>query len=249
MLLKISLGLAILVGIATLVMTGGVKERIDGLTTQVADATTAKDAALDAQRRAQAESRTNKMALENLSKEHMSVTNMLAAVSARLSEQERRANTASRELVSVTEERNEAQRELNKWTGLGLPPERVREEIVAKRQLEAERVALNTDIKTFSRKNTELLTRLRRYEDPDAEVPLPAGTKGRVVAVDPKYDFIVLDIGGNQGLVPDAKMMVNRDGKLVAKVIITRVEPNRAVANIIPEWKQDDIMEGDQVVY
>jgi hypothetical protein len=44
-------------------------------------------------------------------------------------------------------------------------------------------------------------------------------------------------------------MLVNRDGRLVAKVQITRVEANRAIANIMPEWKQDDVLEGDQVVY
>jgi hypothetical protein len=36
---------------------------------------------------------------------------------------------------------------------------------------------------------------------------------------------------------------------LIAKVKITRVEPNRAIANVMPEWKQEDIVEGDQVVY
>jgi hypothetical protein len=58
-----------------------------------------------------------------------------------------------------------------------------------------------------------------------------------------------MDIGANKQLVEGAKMLVNRDGKLIAKVKITRVEPNRAIANVMPEWKQEDILEGDQVVY
>jgi cell shape-determining protein MreC len=67
--------------------------------------------------------------------------------------------------------------------------------------------------------------------------------------VDPKYDFVILDIGAKEGVLPNAKMMVNRDGKLIGKVKITSVEPNRSIANVMPEWKQDEIMEGDQVLF
>jgi hypothetical protein len=35
----------------------------------------------------------------------------------------------------------------------------------------------------------------------------------------------------------------------VAKVRVTKVEPNRSIANIMPDWKQAEVMEGDQVVY
>ncbi len=250
MLLKISLALAILVGLATLYFTMPVKEKIDTLTSTLAATESAKAEAEAAQAKATDEAKKSKAALEATSKELGAVTNMLAAVSTRLTEQEKRANKASTELLAVTEERNEARQELNKWTILGLPPERIREELETKRKLETERTALTAELKTFSRNNTELQARLDRYEgDMEKEVPLPAGTKGKIVAVDPKYDFVVLDIGGNQGILQNAKMLVNRDGKLVAKVKITHVEPNRAIANIMPEWKQDDVIEGDQVVY
>jgi len=249
MLLKISLALAILVGLATLYFTVPVKEKIDTLTSNVASAEQAKTAAEEAQRKATEEARKSKSAYESASKQLADTTNLLAAVSVRLSEQEKRANKASADLVSVTEERNVARQELNQWTALGIPVERVREALETNRKLQVERTAMVTENRVLARKSRELQAELDKYRVPDYEVPLPAGTKGKIVAVDPKYDFVVLDIGGNQGLLPDAKMLVNRDGKLVAKVKITRVEPNRAIANIIPEWKQDDVMEGDQVVY
>ena len=69
------------------------------------------------------------------------------------------------------------------------------------------------------------------------------------MAVDPKYDFVILNIGREQGVLENAKMLVNRDGKLVGRVQITNVEPNRSVANILQEWKQDELMEGDQVIF
>jgi hypothetical protein len=36
---------------------------------------------------------------------------------------------------------------------------------------------------------------------------------------------------------------------LIAKVRISTVETNRSIANVLREWKQSDIMEGDQVLY
>jgi hypothetical protein len=248
MLLKISLILAILVGAATLFFTGNVKTKLDTVTGERDQAVQAQQAAQDAQRKAQDDAKKSKAALEIASKDLSTATNMLRDVSNELNVQKKRADTASANLVTVTEERNQARQELNQWTALGIPVERVREALETNRRLQSERTAMLTENKTFSRRVTELTARLRRYEGEPSEPPLPAGTKGKVVAVDPKYDFVVLDIGANQGLVQDASMLVNRDGRLVARVKITRVEPNRAIANIMPEWKQDDVLEGDQVV-
>jgi hypothetical protein len=250
MLLKISLVLAILVGLATLFFTGNVKQKIDDLSSSLTTAQAAQKTAEEGQRKANDEAKKTKATLETTSKALTEATNFLAGVSAQLTEQKKRADKASAELTTTTEERNEARQQLNAYSSLGIPPERLREELAAKHQLETERVAITTENKTLSRKARELQTRLDKYEGgEDRDVPLPPGTKGKIVAVDPKYDFVVLDIGSNQGLIPDAKMLVNRDGKLVAKVKITRVEANRAIANIMPEWKQDEVLEGDQVVY
>jgi hypothetical protein len=229
--------------------SGNVKSKIDDLTANVASAQAAQKTAEDAQRKASDDAKKSKAALEATTKELTATTNLLVGVSAQLNEQRKRADKASAELTTVTEERNRAQEELNKWTATGIPVEKVRDFVENNKRLETERVALTTENKTLSKDNRALKAELDKYKVPDYEVPLPPGTKGKIVAVDPKYDFVVLDIGSNQGLLPDAKMLVNRDGKLIAKVKITRVEPNRAIANIIPEWKQDDVLEGDQVVY
>ena len=250
MLLKISLVLAILVGAATIFFTGNVKTKIDELNTNLTAAQTAQTAAEEAQRKAQDDAKKSKAALDVASKELTTATNMLRDVAAELQVQQKRADTASSNLVTVTEERNIARQELNQWTALGLSIAQVRGAIETNRVLVAERNTLVTENRMLSRARRELQARLDQYERPeDREIPLPAGTKGKIVAVDPKYDFVVIDIGANQQLVPGARMLVNRDGRLVAKVQITRVEPNRAIANIMPEWKQDDVLEGDQVVY
>ena len=72
---------------------------------------------------------------------------------------------------------------------------------------------------------------------------------GKVLAVDPKFEFVVLDIGEKEGALENGQMLVNRNGKLVAKIKITdSIQPNRCIANVMPGWKLGDIMEGDQVL-
>jgi cell shape-determining protein MreC len=116
--------------------------------------------------------------------------------------------------------------------------------------VERERDVYVTENKGLSRELTRVQNELDRYTGAvEKPVQLPPGTKGNVVAVDPKYDFVILDIGEEQGVLPRAKMMINRDGKLIGKVQITSVQPNRSIANVLPEWKQDEVMEGDQVLF
>src|SRR5207245_10860873 len=79
-------------------------------------------------------------------------------------------------------------------------------------------------------------------------VELPPDLKGKVVAVDPKYEFVVLDIGLDDGVLARGEMLVNRSGKLVARVRILTAESHRSVANVLSDWKQGEIMEGDVVL-
>jgi hypothetical protein len=44
-------------------------------------------------------------------------------------------------------------------------------------------------------------------------------------------------------------MLVSRDGKLVAKVIISDVQKDRSIANVMPGWKLDEFREGDKVLF
>jgi hypothetical protein len=60
---------------------------------------------------------------------------------------------------------------------------------------------------------------------------------------------VVLDIGANKGVENRGVLMVSRNAKLVAKIKVMSVQPERSIANIIPDWKLDTVMEGDQVLY
>jgi hypothetical protein len=99
------------------------------------------------------------------------------------------------------------------------------------------------------KKLTTALARLTRYEGGDDRPPeMTLARTGKVLEVNADWDFIVVDLGSNDGAVERGEMLVNRDGKLVAKVRLSRVEETHSVANVMSAWKQTDVQVGDLVL-
>jgi hypothetical protein len=253
MLLKISLGLAILVGLATLYVA---HFQVGGTITELR--TNLENTSKSLQTSQQNEAKLNKdlkgvrAELDEKARTLMEKTNELAQAIARSQEQQARADRASAELNNVTGERNTAQQELSQWRLFEMTPDKIRENLARLRTVERERDVFTTENKALSKKIANMERELDRYRGIEPPpVLLPPGTRAKVVAVDPKYDFVILDSGGNQGILEGAIMLVQRDGKLIGKIKITGVEPNRSIANVLPEWKQEgaEIMEGDQAFF
>jgi len=74
------------------------------------------------------------------------------------------------------------------------------------------------------------------------------GLTGRVMFVNPEWNFVVLDIGRAEGLAAETEMHVHRNDQLVGKIRITSVEENSAIANIVKDWEQSPVQEGDNVL-
>ncbi len=91
--------------------------------------------------------------------------------------------------------------------------------------------------------SNDIINLKSRFED--VRVELPAGLTGKVLAYDPKYEFVVLDIGNNQGVKQNGEMIVSRDGKFIGKVRITTVQDNQSIANVLRKEKKSDVIEGD----
>lgn len=108
--------------------------------------------------------------------------------------------------------------------------------------------AVEDEKKVLQRELVRVKNKLAVYEDPNKPVSLPANLLGKVLVADPKWDFVVLNIGADQGAMERGQLLVNRDGHLVAKVVITSVQKDRCIANVMPGWKLGDVLEGDQVI-
>lgn len=166
---------------------------------------------------------------------------------ARADAQEKRANDLSDKLAKATAERDDALNQLAAYKASDLTPEQVVKLNKTLKDAQAEIVAINAEKAVLNRTLLATQARLARYEGPENYVKLRADLKGKVIVVDPKWDFVVLNVGDEQGAVQDGELLVSRDGKLVAKVILRNVQKNRSIANIVPGWKLGELIEGDEV--
>jgi cell shape-determining protein MreC len=77
------------------------------------------------------------------------------------------------------------------------------------------------------------------------------GIRGTVLAVNQAYNFVVLDLGGRQGVEANSEMLVLRGGTLIGKIRISSVEPATAIGDIITSSlaRGVQVQPGDIVVY
>jgi multidrug efflux pump subunit AcrA (membrane-fusion protein) len=76
---------------------------------------------------------------------------------------------------------------------------------------------------------------------------IPPGVSGKVTFVNRAWNFVVLNIGLSNGVVPNGELIVYRGRDFLGKVRITSAEQNTSVADILPDAKAD-IQIGDDVL-
>jgi hypothetical protein len=172
----------------------------------------------------------------------------LQTTTARATALEQNVQGLNATLAETRQVRDDALRELNRWEILGFRPEQVRAMIADVAQLREQQEVLAQENRIITLDNTRLKARLDDLIGDRRPPILPSGLRGRIVAVDPKYDFVILDLGINDGLVERGELLVNREGRMVAKLRVTAVEPNLSIANIMPGWRDGELNEGDVVI-
>lgn len=249
MLIRICLIVAIVAGLAVGALNfTKVREKIQGLQTDLQTQTTRADTAeadlaktrtdLDNTTK---ELKTTKAELEDTSRQR---DEAVAEAKKRIEE----ATTLTAELQRVTGERDTAQQELAAYRATGLNPEQVAAANRRIRDLERDLDGFTAENRKLGQTITKLNNELDRYRTPDKKVLLPAALRGKILVSDPKWNFVVLDIGENQGVLEYGEMLVNRNGKLVAKIVVRNVQKDRSVANVMPGWDIGEVLEGDQVI-
>ena len=249
MLIRISLIIAIVAGLAA---TGlnfvKVREKITTLVTERNNERAAKDQAL-------ADLATTRSELSSTQTELAQTKQALETTSAERDKAVNLASQMSRKNSQLTEELNEtraardtAQTELAAYKNTGLTPPQILTLSGSLKKAEAElaeaKVVITWKDSEIKRKEAELA----RYRPDKHIVYLPAHLKGQVIVSDPKWDFVVLNVGEDQGILQDGELLVNRNGQLVAKVKVTSVHKERSIANVLPGWKLGEVLEGDQVI-
>lgn len=189
--------------------------------------------------------------LDNTKKELASTKSQLDDANNKIADLDKKNTELTADLEKTRADRDTAQQELEQWHLIpgGLKPPQITALIDELAETKKARDTYVAENKLLNNKVSELNARWDKYFGSGGPVILPAGLKGKVVAVDPKFDFVVLDIGRDQGALERGEMMVGRDGKLLGKVRIDSVQKDHCIANILPDWKRGEIMEGDEVLY
>lgn len=158
----------------------------------------------------------------------------------------KKADDLSEKLTKAAADRDLAQANLAAYTVTGTAKEFAEMSGTLKNAQNAIE-AMNEEKLLMSRTIARLQNQIAEIVGSNYVVTLPATLKGRILVVDPKWDFVVLNIGDDQGVKEDGELLVSREGKLVAKVIVRSIQKDRCIANIVPGWKLGEVIEGDVV--
>jgi hypothetical protein len=248
MLLRISLIIAILAGLgAGVVSYLEVSDKIPALTKQRDDEHTAKVTALGDLSKTKTELAKTKNDLSQTKQDLADTQADRDKAVARADAQGKRADELSDKLGKVTQERDEAQNSLAAYKATDLTPEQVFKLSKDLKTARAEVEVVNGEKVVLFHTIARLTNELAKYIGPDNVVKLRSDLHGKILVVDPKWDFVVLDVGEDQGVISAGELLVSRQGKLVAKVVVRSVEKNRSIANLVPGWKIGEMLEGDEV--
>lgn len=134
--------------------------------------------------------------------------------------------------------------------GAASPPEMAAQLDEARKQLEnaeRENSFLSEKIRTAQERSNQLEQERKRRQTAAGR----AGVRGTILAVNQAYNFVVLNLGGRQGVEANSEMLVLRDGTLIGKIRVSSVEPSTAIGDIITGSLERgvQVQPGDIVVY
>ncbi len=163
-------------------------------------------------------------------------------------ERQQELSRLSQEFEKVSAERNTLTAELAQ---LKDEQQRLRAQLgeleTAKRDLETK----VTELSTHPTVELDKVVVTPESAAPAASAPsmpsAPGGMQGQVVVVNREYDFIVMNLGRNQGLQIGQEFQISRGEEVLGRVKVEKVYDELSAAAILPDSKKDSIREGDQV--
>jgi hypothetical protein len=196
----------------------------------------------------------------------------VSAVAAKASEAEVKARKAEADLAQTQKEKSDLQARLqaNESELAGL--QKRLDEVAAKpadtnpgaaspaelqAQLEEARRLLDSAEREKAFLSEKLSSNQTRSVQPEQETKRREagagrlGLRGTVLAVNQAYNFVVLSLGGRQGVEANSEMLVLRSGTLIGKIRISSVEPTTAIGDIVTSSlaRGVQVQPGDIVIY
>jgi len=174
-------------------------------------------------------------------------------------ENDRQANNVSQTQAAVQaaqqaergaeQERDTARRSNEDFKNLGMEIAEIKRIRTKLPNVERALSTAKSERDIVTKDNKRMRDQIERLAPPEKKPILPHGLRGKIVSVDSKYQYVVLNIGKHHGVLPKGELVISRNGDLLGKVKITRAESDYSIANILQNWKEDEPTEGDAVIY
>jgi len=178
------------------------------------------------------------------------VQSKVTDLTSQLSDAQKKQSDLEAAVQQSADSTKKAQDELTRVTGVlkGEAPEEVMGQID---KLNAQVAADNAEQKILQ---DQLQAANKQVEDLKVAInasshggTMPPGISGKVTFVNTTWNFVVLNVGLSNGVVPNGELIVYRGRDFLGKVKVTSAEDNTAVADILPGAKAD-IQVGDDVL-
>lgn len=175
--------------------------------------------------------------IEGLETKVASLEQTIAGLEARIAELNQQIRQKDEQIAALQEKNADLEADI-----------RDKEDEIAK--LRDDKLDLEDKIKQLE----ELIRRLRPDRPPEeggAPAATAPGLKGKVVLVNPEWNFIVIAAAEGANLIPALQLIVQRDDQLVGKVRVADVneEYRLVIADILGDWQQVPLEVGDHVFY
>ena len=111
------------------------------------------------------------------------------------------AKKAADDLAAANAKMVDVQQQLSAYVNSGLTPEQAFAAAKTIKDLTASLNGTREENRMLGLKIRKQEAELNIYRNPDYHVPLPADLQGQVVVSDPKWDFVVINVGEDQGVI------------------------------------------------
>lgn len=196
----------------------------------------------------------------------------IAAANAKLLENEAKVASAETELIRSQSERAELQAKLQANQNQVADLQKRLEESAPKElmpdvlpmpgagDLQAQLEDTRRQLDNAEKEKQLLSEKVRTVQDRSSTMEAPKrrvatagrpGVRGTILAVNQAYNFVVLNLGGRQGIEANSEMLILRGGTLIGKIRVSSVEPATAIGDIITNSlaRGVQVQPGDIVIY
>lgn len=190
---------------------------------------------------------------KNARNEELQTKTLLSEVTAK----EKELVSVQKEIEEINAKKAQITDEINRILGTGTQEEMLARVEQIKREND-EKVALLEELdkelaaaRKASSENEVVIARLRQEQSArDRQISLSSRT-GSVVAVNPEWSFVVVNMGQNQGVSNSSRLLVKRGNQMIGRLIVVQVEANRTIADIDPRSLASgfQVQPGDEVVF